>query len=79
MASENDALTLKQPTTRWGLHYIPNGAVVWSPRVFLTKGDLMQQKQKIWTPIVHFAAHTFVGSIIFLIVGLAAVGLSDAS
>ena len=36
----------------------------------------MQQKQKIWTPIVHFAAHTFVGSIIFLIVGLAAVGLS---
>ena len=36
----------------------------------------MQQKQKIWTPIVHFAAHTFVGSIIFLIVGLPAVGLS---
>ena len=37
----------------------------------------MQQKQKIWTPIVHFAAHTFVGSIIFLIVGLPAVGLSS--
>lgn len=35
-----------------------------------------QNQKSIWTPVVHFAAHTFVGSVLFLIVGLPAVGLS---
>ncbi|VVP30423.1 hypothetical protein [Pseudomonas fluorescens] len=29
-----------------------------------------------WSPIAHFAAHCFVGSIIFIIIGLPAVALS---
>jgi hypothetical protein len=29
-----------------------------------------------WTPIIHFAAHTVVGTTIFVIIGLPAVGLS---
>ncbi|PMV89764.1 MULTISPECIES: hypothetical protein [unclassified Pseudomonas] len=32
--------------------------------------------QPWWSPIAHFAAHCFVGSIIFIIIGLPAVGLS---
>ncbi|MBC2692687.1 MULTISPECIES: hypothetical protein [Pseudomonas] len=33
-------------------------------------------KKPWWSPIAHFAAHCFVGSIIFIIIGLPAVGLS---
>lgn len=36
-----------------------------------------QQKQnQWWMPVVHFAAHTLVGSVLFLIVAAPAVGLS---
>lgn len=39
--------------------------------------DLGQQhKKSIWTPVVHFAAHTLIGSLLFVIVGAPAVGLS---
>jgi hypothetical protein len=41
-----------------------------------TKNHSQQQKKSIWTPVVHFAAHTFVGSLLFVIVGAPAVGLS---
>ncbi len=32
--------------------------------------------KSFWTPIVHFAGHTFIGSVLFLIIGAPAVGLS---
>lgn len=32
--------------------------------------------KNFWTPIVHFAGHTFIGSVLFLIIGAPAVGLS---
>ena len=35
-----------------------------------------QHKNSIWTPVVHFAAHTLIGSLLFVIVGAPAVGLS---
>ncbi|AVX93370.1 hypothetical protein [Pseudomonas psychrophila] len=34
------------------------------------------EKTPWWSPIAHFAAHCFVGSIIFIIIGLPAVALS---
>lgn len=34
------------------------------------------KKNSLWANIVHFAAHTFTGSVLFLIVGAPAVGLS---
>ena len=41
-----------------------------------TQNNSQQHKKSIWTPVVHFAAHTFVGSLLFVIVGAPAVGLS---
>ena len=40
------------------------------------QSNSQQHKKSIWTPVVHFAAHTFVGSLLFVIVGAPAVGLS---
>ena len=34
------------------------------------------KKNRLWTPVVHFGAHTLIGSVLFLIVGAPAVGLS---
>lgn len=36
----------------------------------------MKDHERWWAPIVHFAAHTFVGTVCFLIIALPAVGLS---
>ena len=37
----------------------------------------MSENNKSWlTPIVHFATHTFVGTAIFFIIGVPAIGLS---
>ena len=35
-----------------------------------------EKQQNLWTPLVHFGGHTLIGSVLFLIVGAPAVGLS---
>ncbi|WP_126448011.1 hypothetical protein [Sulfuricystis multivorans] len=35
-----------------------------------------KNQKSFWTPIVQFAGHTFIGSVLFLIIGAPAVGLS---
>ena len=37
---------------------------------------MKNKKNPLWTPVVHFGAHTLIGSVLFLIVGAPAVGLS---
>lgn len=36
----------------------------------------MLHNKKVWAPIVHFAAHVTVGSLLFLVIAAPAVGLS---
>lgn len=53
----------------------PMGMV--SRLVFFNQGSqTMFHKNKMWTPIVHFAAHVVVGSLLFLVIATPAVGLS---
>ena len=35
-----------------------------------------KNKKSLWTPIVHFAGHAFIGTTLFLIVGFPAVALN---